>query len=79
MTVWLVVGTSLHDPDRRAYIIGAHSSRAAASTQRDAVAGGYAAHVLEVAVDGAQPPLLLGKIAAGSTDPCTNDRIGDQG
>ncbi len=78
MTVWLVYGTSINDPDRRAYIIGAHSSRAAAIEQRDGVAGAYVAHVVNVAVDGTQPPILIGKIAVTNPDPCASDRLGDQ-
>ena len=78
MAVWLVHGTSTSDPDRRAYIIGAHSSREAAIAQRDNVAAVYAAHVVEVAVDNPQPPILIGRLAAISPDPCTSDRLGDQ-
>lgn len=76
--LWLVYGTSINDPDHRAYVLGAHSTRAAALRQRETLAHAYAAHIAEVAVDQAQPPVLIGRIAVTRPDPCVDDRLGDQ-
>lgn len=78
MTVWLVYGTARNDPDARAYLLGAYSSRDAALKQRAALAASYAAHVVEIAVDRPQPPVLIGKMAVTAADPCVSDRLGDQ-
>ena len=77
MKAWLVLGTSTNDPDQRTYILGAHSSRKAADKQCAAGNPAYTAHIIEVNIDGSQPPVLIGNAAAG-VDPCVADRLGDQ-
>ena len=77
MKVWLVLGTSTNDPDQRTYILGAHSSREAADKQSAAGNPAYTARIIEIIIDGSQPPVLINNAAAGA-DPCVADRLGDQ-
>ena len=78
MRVWLVFGAAKNDPNQKSYILGAHSSQDAAQKQRDEGEAVYAAHVIDVEVDGAQPPVLIDVDTAHTMGSCVGDSIGDQ-
>ncbi|HHH36681.1 MAG TPA: hypothetical protein ENK48_07620 [Gammaproteobacteria bacterium] len=62
MKIWIVMMINCTEPERKVYILGAHSTAEAAGRQRDAldVSGEHATYVVEMEVDGKQPPILVG-------------------
>ncbi len=62
MKVWIVMMINRTEPERKVYMLGAHSTAEAAGRQRDEldVSPGHTTYVVEMELDGKQPPILVG-------------------
>ncbi len=72
MKVWIVMMINCTEPERKVYMLGAHSTAEAAGRQRDEldVLPGHATYVVEMEVDGKQPPILVGVARNGFDGEC---------
>jgi hypothetical protein len=75
MKVWLVSKLAQNDPQQRVYLLGAHSSRAAAVQHRKEVddPARHTTHVIEIAVDEKQSPILIGAAVGDLADDCRHN------
>ena len=75
MKVWIVFAMNSTDPNGNSYLLGAHSTSAAAQKQKQDFVdnNGVYAHVENMEVDGPQPPILIGS----PVKDCVKD-TGDQ-
>jgi len=71
MKIWLVVMINRTEPEQKVYLLGAHSSADAAGGQRDALDAAVrsSAAIVEMEVDGKQPPVLVG-VAPSTLGDC---------
>ncbi len=62
MKIWIVMMINRSDPEHKVYMLGAHSCAEAAGRQRDAleVSPDHTTYVVEMELDGPQPPILVG-------------------
>jgi len=70
MKIWLVVMINRMEPEQKVYLLGAHSSAEAAGDQRDSLEATVrsSAAIVEMEVDGQQPPVLVGVASSGLGD-----------
>ncbi len=62
MKIWIVMMINRTEPERKVYMLGAHSTAEAAGRQRDEmeISPEHATYVVEMELDGRQPPVLVG-------------------
>jgi hypothetical protein len=75
MKIWLVSKLSQSDPQQRVYLLGAHSSRAAAVQHRKDVddPAHHSTHIIEMVVDEPQSPILIGAAIDDLSDDCKHN------
>lgn len=75
MKIWLVSKLAQHDPLHKVYLLGAHSSREAAVRHRKEVENPsqHTTHIIEIAVDQKQSPVLIGAAISETADDCKHN------
>ncbi len=72
MKVWLVVLSNHSEPEQKVYLLGAHSSQEGARQHKDSidVSHGQVVSILDMEVDGKQPPILIGVAPSSAGQDC---------
>lgn len=72
MKIWTVVMTVHSDPSQKVYLLGAHSSKESAKKHKNEVDDPPAnqATIIEMELDGKQPPVLVGVEPANIVTEC---------
>lgn len=75
MKIWLVTKLAYTDPDRKVYILGAHSSQEKAKAHQKEVEEPslHTTHIIGVEVDNKQSPILIGVADSDITDDCQHN------
>jgi hypothetical protein len=75
MKIWLVSKLAQHDPLRKVYLLGAHTSREAAVKHRKEVEDPtqHTTHIIEMVVDQKQSPVLIGAAINDMSDDCKHN------
>ncbi len=62
MKVWMVVLSNKSEPEQKVYLLGAHSTLDGANRHKDSIddSHGHAVYIIDLEVDGKQPPILVG-------------------
>jgi len=69
MKVWLVMLSNNSEPEQKVYLLGAHSTLEGANRHKDSMddSHGQVIHVVDLEMDGKQPPILVGVSQSGES------------
>ena len=75
MKIWLVTKFAHTDPDRKVYILGAHSSHEEALAHQQDVEdpSSHTTHVIAIDVDKKLPPILIGTAESDLSKECEHN------